>query len=200
VASRLTRKLHRPCIVLGREGDLAKGSGRSIPGLNLVEVLATCNGMLESWGGHPMAVGVSLRTERVAEFAAAFDAAVGAAPQADETGPSIDIAAWIPLDAVREALIEELDAMHPFGQSNPEPIFATRGVIFDTPPEIFKEAHFRFQLHTLTGRRISGVAWNMSDRVPPVGVPVDIAYQVQMNRWAGRQYLQIDLRDWRLSE
>ncbi len=79
VASRLTRKFHRPCIVLGREGPLAKGSGRSVPGVNLVEVLGCCSHLLESWGGHPMAVGVSLATDRVAEFQAAFDAAVGAA-------------------------------------------------------------------------------------------------------------------------
>jgi single-stranded-DNA-specific exonuclease len=199
VASRLTRSFHRPCIVLGREGDLAKGSGRGIPGVNLVEVLGACGHLLESFGGHPMAVGVSLRADRVEEFCAAFDAAVRAAPVAGLGKPTIEIAAWIPLDAVRERTLEEVDRLHPFGQQNPEPVFASRGVVFDAPPEVFKDQHFRFQLHTLTGRRIYGVAWNMSDRIPPVGPPVDIAYQLQWNKFNGRRWLQMDLQDWRLT-
>jgi single-stranded-DNA-specific exonuclease len=197
VASRLTRRLHRPCIVLGREGKLAKGSGRSIPGLNLVEVLSECRDLLESWGGHPMAVGVSLESIHVAEFQARFDRAVAALPVGDLARPSIEIASWIPLDAVRDGLLEDLDRLHPFGQHNPEPVFGCRGVVFDTPPEVFKQQHFRFQLHTLTGRRIFGVAWNMSDNVPPTGRPVDIAFQVQWNRYNGRQFLQMELQGWR---
>jgi single-stranded-DNA-specific exonuclease len=200
VASRLTRKYHRPCIVLGREGGLAKGSGRSIAGLNLVEVLARCGDLLESWGGHPMAVGISLDAAKVERFVAAFDAAIAASPLESVSRRGVDIAAWITLDAVREKLLEEIDQLHPFGQQNPEPVFGTRGVIFDTAPEVFKENHFRFQLHTLTGRRLNGVAWNMSREIPPIGQPVDIAYQLQWNRYNGRKLLQLDLQTWRLAE
>ena len=200
VASRLIRKYHRPCIVLGREGRMAKGSGRSIPGFNLVEVLGRCAEMLDSWGGHPMAVGVSLDSTRMAEFQLAFSAAVAAAPSGVASDPFIEISSWIPLDAVRDRMVDEVERMHPFGQGNPEPIFGTRGVIFDTAPEVFKEQHFRFQLHTLIGRRISGVAWGMKDNIPPIGRPVDIAYQVQWNRFNGRKYLQMELHAWRLSD
>lgn len=200
VASRLTRKYHRPCIVLGREGDLAKGSGRSIAGLNLVEVLAQCGALLGSWGGHPMAVGVSLRAERVAEFQVAFNQAVAAAAVEGLARPTVDIAAWIPYDAVRERTLDELDLMHPFGQQNPEPVFGTHAVVFDTAPEVFKDVHCRFQLYTLTGRRLSGVAWNMAREMPPVGEPVDIAYQLQWNRFNGRKTLQLDLQAWRPAE
>jgi len=199
VASRLIRKYHRPCIVLGREGRMAKGSGRSIPGFNLVEVLGRCADLLDSWGGHPMAVGVSLDAARVAEFQKAFSDAVAAAPTTGVSEPTIEISSWIPLDAVRDRMVDEVERLHPFGQANPEPIFGTRGVIFDSPPEVFKEQHFRFQLHTLTGRRISGVAWSMKDNIPPVGRPVDIAYQVQWNRFNGRKYLQMELHAWRPS-
>lgn len=199
VASRLIRKYHRPCIVLGREGRMAKGSGRSIPGFNLVDVLGQCADMLDSWGGHPMAVGVSLDCARMAEFQLAFSAAVAAAPLQGASEPFIEISSWIPLDAVRDRMVDEVERMHPFGQGNPEPVFGTRGVIFDSPPEVFKDQHFRFQLHTLTGRRISGVAWNMKDSIPPIGLPVDIAYQVQWNRFNGRKYLQMELHAWRPS-
>jgi len=197
VASRLTRKHHRPCIVLGREGSLAKGSGRSIPGLNLVDVLSKCAHLLESWGGHPMAVGVSLQVANVPEFQRLFNAAVAELPVDDLSLPSIEIGAWIGLDDVRERLLDELDRLHPFGQHNPEPVFACAGVIFDSPPEVFKGQHFRFQLHTLTGRRIFGVAWNMSDNLPPTGQPLDIAFQLQWNRYNGRRFMQMDLQAWR---
>jgi len=199
VASRLIRKYHRPCIVLGREGRMAKGSGRSIPGFNLVDVLGRCAEMLDSWGGHPMAVGVSLDPVRMAEFQQAFAAAVTASPSSATSEPTIDVSAWIALDAVRDRMVDEVERLHPFGQANPEPIFGTRGVIFDAAPEVFKEQHFRFQLHTLTGRRISGVAWSMKDNIPPVGQPVDIAYQVQWNRFNGRKYVQMELHAWRPS-
>ena len=68
VAGRVTRKYNRPCVVLGNEGDMAKGSGRSVDGVNLVEVLGTCCEHLTSWGGHPMAVGMALRKVHLAEF------------------------------------------------------------------------------------------------------------------------------------
>ena len=78
VAGRVTRKYNRPSIVLGCEGDLAKGSGRSIDGINLVEVLGTCSAHLESWGGHPMAVGIALAKGNVEAFRLRFSEAVRA--------------------------------------------------------------------------------------------------------------------------
>lgn len=198
VASRVARKLHKPSIVLGREGVLAKGSGRSIPGLNLVEVLGRCRSLLESWGGHPMAVGVSLDSSRVPELQRAFDQAVRETPVDGSGRPFVEIAAWVTLDELREETLEQLERMHPFGQNNPEPVLGLRDVVLDAPPEVFREQHFRFQLHTLTGRRLSGVAWNMSDRLPPVGRPFDLAVQLQWNRWNGRRHLQLELVAWRV--
>jgi single-stranded-DNA-specific exonuclease len=182
---------------LGRDGSFAKGSGRSIPGVNLVEALAKCSELLESWGGHPMAVGVSLAPANVDRFQSAFDQAVRDCCVEGLAEPSLEIAAWIPLDAANESTLADLDRLHPFGQLNPEPIFATRGVVFDTPPDVFKDHHFRFQLHTNTGRRLFGVAWNMSNSIPPVGRPVDIAYQLVWNRFNGRTFIQLQLQDWR---
>lgn len=199
VASRLARRYHLPCIVLGREGEFAKGSGRGVVGINLVEVLAQCSQHLESWGGHPMAVGVSLKANRVREFQAAFEQAVVTCAPDGAIKPMVNISAWIPLDAVHERLLLELDLLHPFGQQNPEPVFGTRNVIFDTPPEIFRDLHFRFSLHTVTGRRINGVAWNQAQNLPPPGVPVDIAYQIEWNYFNGRRYLQMELHAWRES-
>lgn len=93
VAGRLSRKHSVPTIILGKEGELAKGSGRSVPGVNLVEILAKCDELLESWGGHPMATGVALGAEQVPAFQKAFDEAVKEALEGDAFEPEIEIAA-----------------------------------------------------------------------------------------------------------
>jgi len=93
--------------------------------------------------------------------------------------------------------MEQLDALHPFGQGNPEPIFGVEGVVLRQPPEVFKEQHFRFWCDDGDGRRLPGVAWKMARRLPPVGVPIDLAIELHWNRFNGRRLLQLELVDWR---
>jgi len=200
VASRVSRKFHRPCIVLGREGESAKGSGRSVFGLNLVEALADCNGLLNSWGGHPMAVGVALDRAKVAAFRPLFNDAVSRRLAGRDLDRTLAITAWVDLESVDEHLMGEMAMLHPFGQGNPEPVFGLRGVVFGKRPEVFKDLHFRFQLSDTDGRRLYGVAWKMADRVPPAGRKVDLACELVWNHFNGRKLLQLELLDWRLSE
>lgn len=199
VAGRVTRKYNRPCIVLGNEGTLAKGSGRSIEGINLVEVLGTCSEHLASWGGHPMAVGVAVPKENLAVFRGCFEAAVRAATGGGPVDAILDIYAWLAAEDVRERLMEELELLHPFGQGNPEPVFGLRRIVLRQRPDVFKQAHFRFQFEDPRGRRLFGVAWKMADRIPPTGRPLDLAVKLNWNHFNDRRLLQLELVDWRLS-
>ncbi|MEX2381121.1 MAG: single-stranded-DNA-specific exonuclease RecJ [Opitutales bacterium] len=198
VASRLCRKYHRPSIVLGNEGVFAKGSGRSIKGLNLVHVLEECDDLLESWGGHPLAVGVALRKENVAEFQSRFAALVQKRIEEMTPVPEQVVSAWIDLEDVNEKLLTELDRLQPFGQGNPEPVFGVRSVLLYQRPHVFSEHHFRFQLRT-PSRRIFGVAWKMAHFLPPVNTPIDFICRVYRNCYNGRRHLQVEMIDWRLS-
>jgi single-stranded-DNA-specific exonuclease len=200
VAGRVTRKYNRPCVVLGNEGEFAKGSGRSVNGVNLVEVLGSCCEQLTSWGGHPMAVGVALEKKHLDVFRARFAEAVRTAAGSDLIEPILTIAAWLTPDQIREQLMDELELLQPFGQGNPEPIFGVRGVVLRSRPEIFKQAHFRFSFDDSRGRRLFGVAWKMSGRLPPVGVPLDFAVEIAWNHFNDRKLLQLELVDWRASE
>jgi len=200
VAGRVTRKYNRPCVVLGNEGDFAKGSGRSVNGVNLVEVLGSCCEQLTSWGGHPMAVGVSLEKIHLDVFRARFAEAVRTAAGGDLIEPILTLSAWLTPDQIRESLMDELEAMQPFGQGNPEPIFGVRGVVLRSRPEVFKQSHFRFSFDDSRGRRLFGVAWKMANRLPPVGVPLDFAVELAWNHFNDRKLLQLELVDWRLSE
>ncbi len=200
VAGRVTRKYHRPCVVLGNEGDMAKGSGRSIDSVNLVEVLGACGGELASWGGHPMAVGISLRKDILPRFREQFAAAVHAHAGGNIAEARLELAAWLTPEQVTPRLMEEMDSLHPFGQGNPEPTFGIRGVVLRLPPEVFKDHHFRFQFEDRRGRRLHGVAWKLAHRMPPTRVPVDLAVELKWNHFNGRRFLQLCLIDWRLAQ
>jgi single-stranded-DNA-specific exonuclease len=200
VAGRVSRKYNRPCVVLGNEGELAKGSGRSIDGLSLVEILAVCGGPLASWGGHPMAVGIAIEKTRLDSFRAQFAATVRAHAGGDIAQRELQLAAWLEAGQVNEQLMTELEALHPFGQGNPEPVFGVSGVVFRQHPEVFKAQHFRFQFDNGRGRRLHGVAWKMADRLPPVGVRLDLAVQITWNHFNDRKLLQLELIDWREAE
>ncbi len=199
VAGRVTRKYNRPCVVLGNEGDMAKGSGRSVDGLNLVEVLGTCCENLSSWGGHPMAVGIALPKIHVADFRARFAEAVRAHAGSDVAEARLDIAAWLTPEQLNERLMDELDTLHPFGQGNPEPVFGLRGIVLAGRLEVFKELHFRFGIEDGRGRRLHGVAWKLAHRQPPMGQPIDLAVELKWNHFNGRKLLQLGLIDWRKS-
>jgi single-stranded-DNA-specific exonuclease len=197
VAGRVTRKYNRPCVVLGNEGDMAKGSGRSVDGVNLVEVLGTCCENLSSWGGHPMAVGISLAKVHLESFRTRFAEAVRAHAGGDISEARLDISVWLMPEQINERFMDELDSLHPFGQGNPEPVFGVRGVVLRAHPEIFKEQHFRFHFDDGRGRRLHGVAWKMAQRLPPLGVPLDFAVELKWNHFNNRKLLQLGLIDWR---
>ncbi|WP_238991292.1 single-stranded-DNA-specific exonuclease RecJ [Rariglobus hedericola] len=200
VAGRVTRKYNRPCVVLGNEGEFAKGSGRSINGVNLVEVLGSCCEQLTSWGGHPMAVGVSLEKVHLETFRARFADAVRTAAGGDLIDPILTLSAWLTPDQINEQLMDDLESLQPFGQGNPEPIFGVRGVVLRSRPDVFKQAHFRFNFDDSRGRRLFGVAWKMATRLPPTGVPLDFAVELAWNHFNDRKLLQLELVDWRVSE
>ncbi|MDR1282809.1 MAG: single-stranded-DNA-specific exonuclease RecJ [Opitutaceae bacterium] len=200
VAGRVSRKHNRPCVVLGSEGELAKGSGRSIDSVNLVEALGVCAEHLSSWGGHPMAVGVALDKTRLPEFRAQFAEAVlrqtgGAPPE-----PKLTISVWLTPEQVHETLMDELEKLHPFGQANPEPVFGVRGVVLTHRPDVFKTVHYRFHFEDGRGRRLFGVAWKLAHNLPPTGEPIDLAVRLVWNYFHDRKLLQLDLVDWRKAE
>ena len=200
VAGRVSRHYNRPCIVLGNEGDMAKGSGRSVDGINLVDILGGCPEGLTSWGGHPMAVGVSLPKVELAGFRERFARAVREHVGEGITDATLAISAWITPEQIDEGLMDELDALRPYGQGNPEPVFGLRRVALRRRPEIFKARHFRFWLEDERGRAINGVAWKMADRIPPVGVALDLAVELNWNFFNDRRMLQLELVDWRKAQ
>lgn len=200
VAGRVARSYHRPSIVLGKEGKLAKGSGRSIPGIDLIKALTTCEDILESWGGHPMAAGIALFPENLEEFKTRFEDGINAQLTNSIPEPTLEIAEWIPLNALNSHFLYELDKLHPFGNGNPEPVFGLEKVILNDPPSVFAKDHFRFRVNPQNDlSAIDGIAWKMADNIPPHNKPIDLAVKFGWNNWNGNKYPQLQLIDWRFS-
>lgn len=196
VASRVSRRLHKPCVVLGAEGDLAKGSGRGVSTVNLVEVFQRCDHLLDHWGGHPMAAGVSLSKAKVPAFTECFSAAMHQLYPEGLPEASLKLSAWLEPEDLNEALLAELERLHPFGQGNHEPVFGIRGAILGEAATLFSGANLRFRLPLGNGREVSGIAWGFADPIP-AGEPVDLAVRFAWNHWRGHRSPQLTLVDWK---
>lgn len=197
VSSRLSRKYMRPTIVLGWEGEFAKGSGRSVPGLSLVKVLEQCDDLLQNWGGHPQAVGVSVAREKVAAFQERFAEVVEKVLQGAFPEPELQLAGWVSANELEDKLFEDLDRLNPFGIGNEEPVIGVRDIILNRPPKVFAEKHFRFSIHNHSGMVMQGVAWKLADRLPPLHTPLEMACRLTLNHYREKVYRQLEVLDWR---
>lgn len=203
IAGKLSREFNRPVIVFGEtDGGFTKGSGRSVAGFDLVDSLSHCTEFLGSWGGHPMAVGVSVREECMGDFRAKLNSVIRTKM---ENGASFEPEVCVSLVLAHEdicfELLDELEMLHPFGEGNREPVFAIKGVVLDKPVEVFGGGqNFKFQLPLGSGGWLGAVAWRMAKRLPPVGEKLDFAMHLSWNRWNKRKTPQATIVDWRLSE
>ncbi len=201
VAGKLSRAHGKPAIVLGGDGEILKGSGRSIPGIDLVQTLKLCSSLLadEDWGGHPAAVGLSLPRKCLTDFQFAFDEAVKKTCQDTLPEATLEIACWIEQNSLGVPLLKELEHLQPFGQENPEPLLGLRNVNLAQAPRAVGQNHFRFSVHN--GQElISGIAWNLGHRQPPHDQSLDLAIRLGWNDWNGVVSPQMTLVDWRLAE
>lgn len=196
VASRISVKYHRPTLVLGKEGTLLKGSGRSVPGVSLVEALTPCASLLANWGGHPMAVGVSMEEANIAAVRAAFCSAVLQCTANGVSEPALDIATWVDPEELTDTLFDELESIGPYGMGNPEPVFGVRGVKLGSRPATFGNGHCRFPLDA-GNRRLQCLGWRQAETPPPTRKPVDLAVRLNWNVWNGKRTPQCTLVAWR---
>jgi single-stranded-DNA-specific exonuclease len=195
VAGRLARKYHRPAIVFGWDGSSMKGSGRGIPGIDLLAVMDTCSFPPRQWGGHPAAMGLSLAEEDLEPFAESFAAAVKEACEGELPEKSLSIDAVADPVAIDRSCVLELEALGPFGQGNPEPVLAIRGAVLERPPAPMGRDHIRFELPANPSLRFIG--WRMAANPPPTGTPVDLAVRPSRSFWRGRESLRAEVVDWR---
>lgn len=200
VASRLLRRYHRPTFVIGFDAmGIGKGSGRSIEGFSLVAALARCAPLLEKFGGHEMAAGLTMRQENFAAFRETFAQAAREMIAPENLQRALRLDAELRLAEVNLNLLDEHDALQPFGTANHQPVFFTRGVTLSGEPRMMKDKHWSFNFRHARAEggairaQCRAVWWNAAEEILPP-LPWDIAYTVSRNEWNGRVDAQLELR------
>ena len=197
VAGKLANSLAKPCLVLAKsENGEFRGSGRGTKEIDLVLALSECKDLLLHWGGHPVAVGLSLNESNLEEFIERFISGIRRQIGNTVKDSVFEIDAFINQKEITNKLLEDVEQLAPFGQGNPEPIFGVEKVRLNGKPRKVGTGHFQFSIHN-GEESVGGIAWRMVDNIPPVGVDLDIAIRLQWNNWNQRKNLQMVMQSWR---
>jgi single-stranded-DNA-specific exonuclease len=201
VASKCIEKYHRPTIIFTESNNLATGSARSVDGFDLYEAIFACKDLLEKYGGHTHAAGLTLKIENMEVFKKRFEEEVSKYILPEQLIPHIQIDLELPLEAINEKFYHILAQMEPFGPKNLAPVFLTANVM---PQNIrlLKETHLKFSLKLRDGSEIDAIGFGMGNYYELVmgGKPVDICYSVDINEFNGKKSLQLLLKDLRSRE
>ncbi len=192
VASRVVERYGRPTFLVAFDGEVGKGSGRSISCYDLHGALVSCGDLLERFGGHHMAAGVTLRRGQLEEFRRRFaEHARGALPP-EALGPEQRVDLLIALADATDELERLVRHLEPCGMQNPAPVFGVRGVRFAEPARV-GNGHLRGILTDGTAR-LCAIGFGWADRVPWLGAgPVDAAFRLERNEYRGQSTLQARL-------
>ncbi len=195
VAARLVERYYRPTVVIASAGaqGLGRGSGRSIRGVDIHDVLRACRDHLVGFGGHRMAAGLSIRPEQIEAFAAAFSAAVAARTQAADFIPVREVDCELSLRDIDADCLAAIERLEPHGQANPEPVFVSRAVRVRSR-RIVGETHLKVSVEG-DGRTIPAIGFGMAERAVEVGDCVDVLYSPMLNEWNGSVAVELRLRD-----
>jgi single-stranded-DNA-specific exonuclease len=195
VASRLVERFYRPTILLAGNGGGGpfRGSGRSIYGLNLHEVLGTCRDLLLGFGGHKMAAGLTIDGSRIPAFVDGVEAAVVERTGVEDFVPVRKVDCEVSLSAVDSSCIADLERLEPYGMGNPEPVFVAREVDV-RGRRVVGESHLKLLLEQ-GGRTLPAIGFGMSDRPVAPGDRLDILFSPMVNTWQGTTSLELRMLD-----
>jgi len=190
-----------PVIAFDKEG-IGKGSARSIPHLDLYEALSYAAKFLEGYGGHPMAAGLTVHEDKFENFKSLFLRNVNKILTNDDLIPAISIDGEMALTDINSRFMRFLEKLGPFGPGNMRPKFVSRNLSISGQPRLMGNGeHIRF-IVSQNGRNYPAVGFKLSSHYEDLirGVPVDIAYVVEVNQWQGQSNIQLNVRDIQLSD
>ncbi len=191
VAAKLANRYFKPVIVIGVENGIGKGSARSVPGIDIYQVLKHCDQFLERFGGHSMAAGLTLSSSNIGRFQSAFEEALSALVGKTKPEPVIEIDCELDFAEITPKLINELESLEPFGNDNPAPLFMARKVVA-TECVTIGQKHLKMRLRQPgKGPRImDAIQFNVPNHYHGKLAFEKIAYRLQRRYYNGNVYLQ----------
>ncbi len=204
VASRLVDAHYRPAIMLSTVDGKIKGSARSIKGFNIYNALKECEDLLEQYGGHEFAAGLTMEIGNLEEFRSRMNEIACKMLSENDFKPELEISADLDLKRVDTKFWKLLTQFEPFGPENQRPIFVSRDVKIQGLPTIVGNGHLKLRVKQNGSAVFDAIGFNMHDYEPLLrkcnGERVDIAYMLEENYWNGRRSIQMRLRDIQLRE
>jgi single-stranded-DNA-specific exonuclease len=201
VASRVTEQYYRPTIILTESNGLATGSARSVKDFDLYEAIGQCSDLLESYGGHMYAAGLTLKIENVPEFRRRFEEIVKNQVTDLQQLQTIEVDAKISLSEITPRFYRILKQFAPFGPHNMTPVFVTEDVFDAGTSRLVGKNHEHLKLDLVepdvNSGIFPGIAFNQSDKFDLItsGLPFDVCYSVTENEYRGKTNLQLFIRD-----
>jgi single-stranded-DNA-specific exonuclease len=200
VASRIVEEFGRPTILIGLSGDEGKGSGRSISRFDLHSGIARCRHLLERFGGHRSAAGVTIARDRVEEFARCFNDSARAALTLDDLVPELRVDLEVSLADITPGFESLLRHLEPTGMGNPAPMLVSRGVRLASPPRLVGQGGLKLRLDMNSAEPpLEAIGWSLGARIGELDMsrPFDIAYRLERDEYQGVSRLQAKLADFR---
>mgnify|MGYP004620787593 FL=1 len=195
VSSKITELYFKPSILLCEEGDIGKGSGRSIPGFDLYESLSECSDSIEKFGGHSMAVGINVKTNKLDEFKEKLEE-IAIEKNIGEIVPILKIDAQVNLDEINKETINGLKELEPYGEANKMPVFALKNLKIDSIRALSEGKHLKLTLKD-NKNIINAIGFFMGNLANEykIGDKVDVVGNLEINTFNGVDNIQINLKD-----
>ncbi len=201
VASRMIEIYYRPTIILTSSNGMATGSARSIPGFDIYQALDACNDLLENFGGHTYAAGLTLDINNIPDFKRRFEDIVEQSITEDQLTPHIDIDSEMHLTEITEKFFRILKQFQPFGPGNLPPVFVARNVTDDRSARLVgpSKEHIKLSVRHTTDPEpvIPAIAFQQANHYSEIrkGKPFDVCFSVEENVFRGRRNLQLNIKD-----
>lgn len=202
VAARCIEKFYRPTVILTESNNKITGSARSVNGFDLYQAILSCSDLLEKFGGHKYAAGLTLDASNLEAFQQRFEQVVSATLTAEMMTPVIEIDYAIPLDAVNQKFLNVLKQMGPFGPENPRPVFEARNLYVFNALSSFKDRHIKFLVGQQGGNNVfQAVGFDMADFYEPIsrGDAFRMAFTIEENIYNGISSIQLRIKDIKFS-
>lgn len=200
VASRITETYYKPTVVLCQSNGKLTGSVRSVDGFNVYEPLEACSNLFTNFGGHAFAAGLTLEVENFEKFKLQFDDEVRQRILPEQLIPKIEVDSTIELYEISSNFYNILKQFAPFGPYNMRPVFVAKNLSDTGQSRIVGENHLKTILTDKEGNTLSGIAFNMADKLPLLKGEVDVCFVLDENEWNGTTSLQMNIRDIKISE
>jgi len=200
VASRLVERFQRPTVLVSLAGERGRGSGRSLPGLDLNQLLGSCSDLLDGHGGHAFAAGLTVARARLPELRVRLEGLVRERISPADLVPRLVIDAEIGMAECRFELVDWLERMSPHGLGNPEPLYIARDVTLESVAVVGEGRHLRMTVKDATGMA-EAIGFGMGEQadVLPSGTRCDLAFAPTRNEWMGESRVQLKVKGARLA-